>query len=57
MIENIKNGSCQNLNLRKLNILEGFKQNGYHNLFQRIVSRILTPVKDHFRHVFDYDIF
>ena len=48
---------CQNENLQKLIILEGFSQNGYHHLFQRIFLRIIAPVKIDFRHFFEYDIF
>ena len=44
-------------NLQKLIILEGFRQNGDHHLFQRIFLRIIAPVKIEFRHFFDYDIF
>ena len=48
---------CLNENLQKLIILEGFRQNGHHHLFQRIFLRIIAPVKIDVRHFFDYDIF
>ena len=47
----------KNENHQKLIILEGFSQNGYHHLFQRIFLRIIAPVKIDFRHFFEYDIF
>ena len=46
----------KNENHQKLIILEGFSQNGYHHLFQRIFLRIIAPVKIDFRHFFEYDI-
>ena len=49
--------TCQNENLQKLIILEGFSQNGHHHLFQRIFLRIIAPVKIDFRHFFEYDFF
>ena len=48
---------CQNENLQKLIILEGFRQNGHHHLFQRIFLRIIAPVKIDFQYLFDYDLF
>ena len=39
-----------NENHQKIIILEGFSQNGYHHLFQRIFLRIIAPVKIDFRH-------
>ena len=47
----------KNENHQKLIILEGFSQNGYHHLFQRIFLRIIAPVKIDFRHFFEYDFF
>ena len=47
---------CQNGNLQKLIILEGFSQNGHHHLFQRIFLRIIAPVKIDFQHFFEHDI-
>ena len=43
---------CKNENLQRLIILEGFMQNGYHHLFQRIFLHIIAPVKIIFRHFF-----
>ena len=54
-MKNMKNN--KNENLQKLIILEGFSQNGYHHLFQRIFLRIIAPVKIDFRHFFEYDMF
>ena len=56
-LENLEDEINQNLNHQKLIILEGFSQNGYHHLFQRIFLRIIAPVKIDFRHFFEYDIF
>ena len=47
---------CQNENLQKLIILEGFSQNGHHHLFQRIFLRIIAPVKIDFHFFFEHDI-
>ena len=47
----------KNENHQKLIILEGFSQNGYHHLFQRIFLRIIAPVKIGFRHFFNNIIF
>ena len=52
-----KSKTCQNENLQKLIILEGFSQNGHHHLFQRIFLRIIAPVKIDFQYFFEYDIF
>ena len=43
----------KNENHQKLIILEGFSQNGYHHLFQRIFLRIIALVKTdfHFLHL------
>ena len=49
--------TCQNENLQKLIILEGFSQNGHHHLFQRMFLRIIAPVKIDFRYFFEYGIF
>ena len=48
---------CQNENLQKLIIFEGFSQNGHHHFFQRIFLHIIAPAKVFFRHFFEYDIF
>ena len=47
----------QNENHQKLIIFEGFSQNGYHHLFQRIFLRIIALANINFRHFFGYDIF
>ena len=57
---NIKNmkkyENYQNINLQKLIILEGFRQNGLQIWIQLIFWRIIAPVEIDFRHLFDYDI-
>ena len=53
----MKNEKCQNINHQKLIILEGFSQNGYQHLIQRIFLRMIATVKIDFRHFFEYYIF
>ena len=43
--------------IKKLIIFEGFSQNGYHHLFQRIFLRIIAPVNIYFQPFFEHDIF
>ena len=51
------NEKWHHVNLQKLIILEGFRQNGHHHWIQHIFLRIVAPIKIDFRHFFENDIF